>query len=219
MHRLIACLSLALAAVPCTAGSEDLVRDSRARWERSTHGETLRRILPPNIEPRQLPDPYSRGAQLTVQYCVQCHNLASPAMHHADKWPAIVARMLPRMQGRGNMGPLMRDLMSGIAAPAMEEQKIIVAYLRRHAQKRVDADALPEAGRTHAWVSYTQACTQCHTLPDPARHTRSEWPQVVARMERNMQWMNRAVGSTADPREPQYRVEEIVTYLQRYARR
>ena len=219
MRRLLVCLSLAFSAAACAAESDVLVRDSRARWEQSAHGETLRRILPPNVEPRQLPEPATRGARLTVRYCVQCHNLASPAMHHAEKWPAVVARMLPRMQGQGNMGPLLRDMMAGMETPNAEEQKIIVAYLQRHAQKRVEADALPEAGRSHAWASYTQACAQCHALPDPARHTRHEWPQVVARMERNMQWMNRVVGSRSDPREPQYRVEEIVEYLRRYARR
>jgi hypothetical protein len=37
-------------------------------------------------------------------------------------------------------------------------------------------------------------------------------------MERNMQWMNRVVGSQRDPREPQLRIDEIVRFLQRHAR-
>jgi len=41
---------------------------------------------------------------------------------------------------------------------------------------------------------------------------------VVARMERNMAWMNRVAGSQRDPREPQYRTRDIVDYLQRHAR-
>ncbi len=196
-----------------------LVTTSRSRWEHSPHGEMLKRILPPNVEPAGLPEPRSRGAQLTVQYCVQCHNLAPPAMHHAEKWPRIVARMLPRMQGKGNRGPLMKELMDGVSAPSEEETKVIVAYLQKHSQKPVDAMALPEANRTRVWQSYVNACNQCHTLPDPQRHTRAEWPRVVARMEQNMAWMNRVVGSNVDPREPQYRSDEIVAYLQRYARR
>jgi hypothetical protein len=28
------------------------------------------------------------GRTLTLRYCVQCHNLANPPMHHAAKWPA-----------------------------------------------------------------------------------------------------------------------------------
>jgi hypothetical protein len=38
-------------------------------------------------------------------------------------------------------------------------------------------------------------------------------------MEKNMLWMNRVVGSKADPREPQLRVDEILDYLGRHARR
>ena len=179
----------------------------------------LKRLLPPGIEAHHLPEPKSPGARLTVRYCVQCHNLAPPAMHHAGKWPQIVARMTPRMQGQGNMGTVMKDLMAGIEAPTDAETKIIVTYLQKHAQKNIEQSALPEAHKSRAWVSYTQACSQCHIAPDPKRHTRAEWPLVVARMEKNMEWMNRVVGSKADPREPQYAREEIIAYLQKYARR
>ena len=205
---------------PLQAGAaEDPAHAARARWEQSTHGEMLKRILPPGTEARRLPEPKSRGARLTVRYCVQCHNLAPPAMHHAEKWPQIVERMLPRMQGRGNLGTLMKDLMGGVEAPAEEETRAIVAYLQKHAQKNIQQSGLPEAHQSRAWVSYTQACSQCHLAPDPKRHTRAKWPQVVARMEKNMEWMNRVVGSKANPREPQYTREEIVAYLQKYARR
>ena len=210
-----------IAAGNCVAQAidgDELIKAARTRWEYSTHGEMLRRILPPSTEPAQLPEPASRGARLTVQYCVQCHNLAPPAMHHAEKWPAIVRRMVPRMQGKGNMGTIMKDLMMDVEAPRRAELAGITTYLQRHAQKRVDPGALPEANKTRAWVSYVQACSQCHVAPDPQRYTREEWPPVVTRMERNMEWMNRVVGSQADPREPQYRSDEIVAYLQRYAR-
>ncbi len=195
------------------------MRAARERWQKSPHGEMLTRIIPPYLEPSGLPEPGSMGARLTARYCVQCHNLASPAMHHAEKWPAIVERMLPRMQGRGNMGPLMQGLMTDTEAPTPADVRSLVAYLQKHGQLRIEPEALPEAGRSRAWTSYTQACGQCHTLPDPRRHTRDEWPAVVARMEKNMQWMNRVIGSKADPREPQYRSDEIVSYLQKHARR
>ena len=42
---------------------------------------------------------------------------------------------------------------------------------------------------------------------------------VVARMQQNMQWMNRVVGSQPAPGEPQLRVEEINAFLAKYARR
>lgn len=195
------------------------MRAARARWQTIPHGEMLARIIPPYLEPSRLPEPGSAGAHLAARYCVQCHNLASPAMHHAEKWPEIVLRMLPRMQGRGNRGSLMRELMVDLRSPEPVEVRILVAYLQKHAQSAVDPDALPEAGRSSAWSSYNRACTQCHTLPDPRRHTREEWPAVLARMEKNMQWMNRVTGSKPDPQEPQYRGDEILGYLQRYARR
>ena len=209
----------ALAASSLGHAADDPAQTARARWEQSTHGEMLKRILPPGTEARQLPEPTSRGAQLTVRYCVQCHNLAPPAMHHAAKWPQIVARMTSRMQGKGNMGVLMKDLMAGVEAPPEEETRVIVAYLKKHGQKQIEQAALPEANKTQAWAHYTQVCSQCHIAPDPKRHTRAEWPQVVARMEKNMEWMNRVVGSKANPSEPQYTQEELVAYLKRYARR
>ena len=208
----------ALAASSLGHAADDPAQTARARWEQSTHGEMLKRILPPGTEARQLPEPTSRGAQLTVRYCVQCHNLAPPAMHHAEKWPQIVARMTPRMQGKGNMGALMKDLMAGVEAPPEEATRVIVAYLKKHGQKQIEQAALPEANKTQAWAHYTQVCSQCHIAPDPKRHTRAEWPQVVARMEKNMEWMNRVVGSKANPSEPQYTQEELVAYLKRYAR-
>jgi cytochrome c2 len=216
MRLTLLAMAWALAALAHAAG--DPVAEARARWEASPHGELLRRILPPHVTPAQLPEPRSAGAQLKVKYCVQCHHLANPAMHEAGRWPAIVERMLPRMQGRGNRGELMHALMADVQAPSAAEARVLTAYLQKHAQKRAEADALPEAGQSRAWASFTQACNQCHALPDPRRHTRGQWPLVVARMERNMEWMNRVVGSKRDPREPRYDSAEIVAYLQRHAR-
>src|SRR2546428_5795210 len=53
----------------------DEIADAKRRWAESPHGPLLERILPPTFEERQLPQPRSRGARLTVRYCVQCHNL------------------------------------------------------------------------------------------------------------------------------------------------
>ena len=92
---------LALLPLFARAGGVD---DARRRWAESPHGPMLERILPPSVEPGQLPEPRSRGAALTVQYCVQCHNLPNPAMHQAEKWPRIVERMVLRMRGRETTG-------------------------------------------------------------------------------------------------------------------
>ena len=219
MRLLIPAVLASLCGMASGQSADAEMRAARERWQKSPHGEMLARIIPPYIEPSGLPEPGSAGARLTARYCVQCHNLASPAMHHAGKWPAIVERMLPRMQGRGNMGAVMRDLMANLRSPEPGEVKVLVAYLQLYSQSAVDPDTLPEAGRSSAWSSYNHACTQCHTLPDPRRHTREQWPAVVARMEKNMLWMNRVTGSRPDPREPQYRGEDILGYLQRHARR
>jgi len=42
---------------------------------------------------------------------------------------------------------------------------------------------------------------------------------VVARMEKNMEWMNIVVGNRHPPDEPQLRIEEINAFLVKYARK
>jgi len=196
----------------------DQISEARKRWESSPHGPMLERILPPTFALQQLPEPGSRGAQLLVAYCVQCHNLPNPAMHHAEKWPAIVQRMVLRMEGKGNLGTLMAEMMAGVKAPGAEETAAIVAYLERHSQKALDPARYPEVNRP-AGEAFRVACNQCHTLPDPQRHTAQEWRAVVARMQENMEWMNRVVGSKPLPGEPTLRVEEINAFLARHARK
>jgi len=201
-----------------TAAQADEMQAARKRWAESPHGPFLERILPPGFEPAMLPRPGSRGAKLTLRYCVQCHNLANPAMHEARKWPQIVERMVLRMEGKGNLGKLMAEMMAGVEAPTAEEKKVIVAYLRRHAQKPLDPKKYPEAF-TPAGEAFRLACNQCHVLPDPKRYTAAEWPKVVERMRENMQWMNRVVSAKPVPGEPQLRIADINSFLAKYARK
>ena len=167
-------------------------------------------------------EPGSDGARLVKRYCVQCHNLPNPAMHSAARWSSVVERMVLRMQGRGNMGTLMAEMMAGVQAPDAGEARTLLAYLRRHAQKPLDPALYPELNAPSG-EAFRLACSQCHVLPDPLRHTAREWPAIVARMERNMEWMNRVVGSqpalSRAAGEPQLRVQEINAFLQKYARR
>jgi len=200
------------------AASADEISEAKKRWESSPHGPMLERILPPTFDAAKLPEPGSAGASLVLGYCVQCHNLPNPAMHHAAKWPAIVQRMVLRMEGKGNMGALMAEMMAGVKAPGAGDAKAIVAYLQRHAQTPLDAARYPEVNRPSG-EAFRIACNQCHVLPDPKRHTAAEWPRVVARMQENMEWMNRVVGTQPVPGEPQLRVEEILAFLNRHARR
>jgi hypothetical protein len=208
-----------LAAAPaCAQDAIRLVEQAKKRWAESPHGAMLERILPPTFEPHQLPERRSHGARLVVQYCVQCHNLPSPAMHHAAKWPAIFERMVVRMRGKGNLGDLMQDMMAGVEAPTAAEAEILLAYLQRYSQRPLDPNKYPAVNLPEG-QSFKLACQQCHVLPDPQRHKASEWPAVVARMEKNMEWMNRVVGNQPDPREIQLKVEEINAFLVKYARK
>ena len=190
----------------------------RKRWAESPHGPLLERILPPGFEAKMLPEPASEGARLTLRYCVQCHNLANPAMHDRGRWPVIVERMVLRMQGRGNMGTLMSEMMAGVLAPEPGETKRLVAYLRKHALRPLDPKQVPEVNAP-AGAPFRVACNQCHALPDPRRYTAQEWPAVVERMQTNMDWMNRVVGSKPVPGELLLRIEDINAFLARHARK
>jgi cytochrome c5 len=216
----VACLLIfaGVASAASVSDHERSVDDARKRWAESPHGPMLERILPPTFAPAQLPQSASRGATLVVQYCVQCHNLPNPAMHNAAKWPGIVDRMVVRMLGRGNMGELMKEMMASVQAPTGEETKVLLAYLQQNSQRALDPKKYPDV-ESPAAQSFRLACKQCHVLPDPQRYSAREWPAVVERMERNMQWMNRVVGNQRNPYEPQLRVDEIIRFLQLHARR
>jgi cytochrome c5 len=221
LRRAIAALAVLFAGASAAAPVGDYERsvdEARKRWAESPHGPMLERILPPTFAPAQLPQPASRGAAIVVRYCVQCHNLPNPAMHNAAKWPGIVDRMVVRMRGRGNMGELMTEMMAGVQTPTDEEAKVLLAYLQRYSQRALDPKKYPDV-ESPAAQSFRLACNQCHVLPDPQRHTAAEWPAIVQRMERNMEWMNRVVGTERNPFEPQLRIEEIIRFLQRHARK
>ncbi len=200
------------------SGALQAVEVAKQRWADSPHGPMLERILPPTVAPAQLPEAQSHGARLLVRYCVQCHHLPSPAMHDAARWPRVVDRMVKRIDGKGNMGQLMHAMMGTAMSPDTAEVAALIAYLQRHAQPAIDRKRYPEVDLA-AGRSFRLACQQCHVLPDPRRYTAQEWPAVIARMERNMAWMNRVVGNQPDSREPQLRIEEINAFLARHARK
>lgn len=213
--------SAAAAAADTSALSRDVSNNdgvARAKylWSKSPHGAMLERILPPSIEPHQLPEPASEGARLTARYCVQCHYLPSPQMHARDKWTTTVVRMVWRMQGKGNMGTLMREMMDKVEAPSDPEIVTLTRYLQKHAQREMDP-AHP-ALSTEPGKMFSIACTQCHALPDPRQHTAREWPAVVERMKRHMAWANTVVGPDELKTKPVLQTAEIVRFLQRHAR-
>jgi hypothetical protein len=226
MDRKTACWLLALAAAAGTAtATASEHADNRSPevaravylWSKSPHGPMLERILPPSVEPHQLPEPGSEGARLATRYCVQCHYLPNPQMHTPDKWTTTVVRMVWRMQGKGNLGMLMREMMDSVEAPTDPEIATLTAYLRKHGQREMDP-AHP-ALRTEPGKMFSIACTQCHALPDPRRHTAGEWPAVVERMKRHMLWANTVVGPDELKTTPTLQTAEIVRFLQRHARK
>lgn len=163
--------------------------------------------LPPGTAPEDLPDPDSRGATLTAEYCASCHALPSPKMHAASEWPAVAERMFRRME---MMSGMMMNRMS-VEAPSEEKQETIVQYLQAHALQAVDTDTLAPP-TTAGEQLFRETCAQCHALPDPSQHTAGEWPAVVARMQQNIQAMDRKPMSAEE-------IRQITDYLQARAGR
>ena len=207
-------LALTVLAALLTVG---IAHAQDARWRDTPHGAMLERVLPRSITPDALPYAGSPGAQAAARYCVQCHHLPNPAMHSAERWNTIVKRMVWRMGGGGNLGAAMKDLMAGVTAPDQGEEALLIAYFRQHAQRELDADD-PRL-RSTAGRMYALACTQCHALPDPQRHTAREWPAVVERMKRHMAWANTVTGHRDLRTTPELKTADIVALLQRHARR
>jgi cytochrome c2 len=209
--------AILLLVLPARAAQAPEVERARYLWSQSPHGRMLERLLPPSLEPGELPEPRSAGARLTARYCIQCHYLPNPQMHSPARWLPVVERMVWRMRGEGNMGTLMKDMMAGVRAPDAAETETLVAYLRRHGQREIDPQHPALDGR--AGQIYSLACSQCHALPDPQRHSAREWPSVVKRMQGHMAWANTVTGVAALRTNPELDTAEIVRLLQRHARR
>ena len=212
----VVALTAMVCAAPAAESGPDGVARAKYLWSQSPHGKMLERILPPSIEPGELPEPRSEGARLTARYCVQCHYLPNPQMHTAAKWKTSVERMVWRMQGRGNMGELMKQMMERVEAPDEGEVAALTAYLQRHGQ--TEMDPADPALKSEPGQRYSIACSQCHELPDPKRHTAREWPDVVERMKRHMAWANTVVGPDELKTKPLLDTAAIVRFLQRQAR-
>lgn len=211
-------LAVLAASVLCLAAhaAQPEIEQARRLWAQSPHGAMLERILPPAVQPRDLPEPASEGARLTARYCVQCHYLPNPRMHSAERWKPVVERMVWRMRGNGNMGEVMKEMMAHVKAPTDSEVEALARYLQKHGQNEIDPGHPALAMRPGEMFSI--ACSQCHALPDPRRHTAREWPAIVERMKRHMAWTNIVVGTPELRTVPELRTEEIVRLLQRYAR-
>jgi mono/diheme cytochrome c family protein len=162
-------------------------------------------LVPPGVNPEDLPVPDSKGAQLLVYYCTGCHNLPSPSMHTEEEWPVVADRMFRRMSRMSG------GMMMNIGMPSPEEQQEIVAYLRAHSLTSISPYKLPSPESQGA-VLFKDRCSQCHGLPDPGRHTVKEWPAIVEKMRGYMQSMDKKVVTENEGK-------EIASYLSRYAQK
>jgi mono/diheme cytochrome c family protein len=152
--------------------------------------------LPPEgIAPGDLPEPRSRGAQLVVAYCAQCHALPTPLAHSATDWPVVVRRMWLRMEW-------LPDSLR-VQVPGSPERYEILRYLTNNALKVSGAVLPPGRGRDE----FALVCSRCHALPDVRVHSAADWAIVYARMERNMERMK-----VAPPTGQQ--AQDILDYLQ-----
>ena len=194
-------LALALAVIALAAcGSpgeraEDLGEGSGRERFRVRMGPGMMRQMmanmPIGLAAGELPEPETRGAHLVERYCSQCHGIPSPRRHAAEDWPAILRRMLWRMERMERMGGMgrMMGTATPVEAPAPEEVQAILGYLRKHGMRTTPVVMLPDSESPGARL-FARVCSRCHALPDPAQHTPEEWPEVVARMREHMREMD-----------------------------
>ena len=121
-------------------------------------------LVPPGVNPEDLPDPDSKGAQLLVYYCTACHNLPSPSMHTEEEWSVVADRMFRRISRMSG------GMLINIEMPSPQEQQEIVTYLKTHSLKSIPPHKLPSP-ETQGAMLFKDRCSQCHGLPDPGRHT------------------------------------------------
>ena len=140
--------------------------------------QMMRDNVPPGVKPQDLPAPNSEAARLSVRFCMQCHDLASPSMHTAKEWKVVADRMFRRMSmmsKRGMMG-------MSVTMPSAGQEKMILAYLEAHALKPISPNALRSPNSSGA-LAFRNSCSECHALPNPKLHSAEDWSAVVRKMQ------------------------------------
>jgi cytochrome c5 len=137
-------------------------------------------VMPPGMQPKDLPQPQSQGASLLQTYCSQFHALPGPGRHTAGEWQAVLDKMNLLVDVASRFG----GLMGKVKAPSAEEGAVIRAYLTDNALQ-----AMQGGGRGIGAAAFTSHCGSCHALPDAGQHSLEEWPAVLKRMQRNMDIM------------------------------
>jgi mono/diheme cytochrome c family protein len=134
-------------------------------------------VMPPGMQPKDLPQPESRGAILLQTYCSQCHALPGPGRHTAGEWHEVLDRMNLLMDVTSRFG----GLMVKVKVPGSGDEELLRAYLTGNALQAMQGEP---AGMGAA--AFTSHCGSCHALPDAGQHSLEEWPAVLKRMQRNM---------------------------------
>jgi cytochrome c2 len=134
-------------------------------------------IMPPGMQPGDLPQPESQGAILLQTYCSQCHALPGPGRHTADEWQEVLDRMSLLMDVTSRFG----GLMAKVKVPSAGDEELLRAYLTNNSLQAMQGEP---AGTGAA--AFTSHCGSCHALPDAGQHSLEEWPVVLKRMQRNM---------------------------------
>lgn len=161
--------------------------DGQGMHQGKMHGNSG--IIPAGTTPEGLPDPDNPGAKLLSQYCSQCHNLPSPAMHTAVEWQSVLTRMVNRMEKMAGSRGMMRGMMKP-QIPSSDEQNSLLIYLRKYALRPAKLETI-ESAETPGRSLFRKICSQCHASPDPELHHAPEWPSVVDRMRQNMKSMGK----------------------------
>jgi len=102
-----------------------------------------------------------------------------------------------------------KRMMMHIEAPDDNELQILTAYLETNAQQTIELKNLAGAD-TPEGLAFQKTCSQCHALPDPVQHTRTEWPAVIKRMRKNMTSMGK-------PLPDQATTDKILSFLQAHS--
>ena len=157
--------------------------------------------FPPGLAATNLPEYDSREVALLSKYCVQCHAIPGPGMHTQDDWPQVIGRMTQYMQTMHSFH---------VKKPAYDEILLIQGYLQKHAQVPMEKSQYPDLTSPEG-TAFLQACSRCHSAPDPKQHTADEWPVVVQRMMHNMKVMRKQIPD-------QKHMAMVTEFLQRHAR-
>ena len=155
-------------------------------------------LMPPGMDPADLPEPESPGARLVARHCSQCHNLPGPGHHAAKEWRQVAANMFLLSEVTARFGDRPQ-----LAVPNAAQREIITAYLEHNALR-----PLPEGMK--APQAYLSACGDCHAAPDPGLYDAIAWPTVMSRMAGHRAVMAR------EPLNPLH-TTQVLAYLSEHA--